>query len=179
MGIEIVGLTKEVQAEEVVRSTMSGRLKLKTTPERSLLMSKVRHSGTSPEVKVRRLLHALGYRFRIEARDLPGSPDIVNRSGRWAIFVHGCFWHAHEKCRLWTIPKSNQEFWIKKFEDNRNRDRRKLKELSKLGYSVLIIWQCDLKNEQKLTRKLLRFKERSSSQKILKRGLHVRRNESH
>jgi DNA mismatch endonuclease (patch repair protein) len=133
-------------------------------------MSRVRHSGTSPEVKVRQLLHANGFRYRVEAKDLPGSPDIVNRLGKWAIFVHGCFWHAHENCHLWTIPKSNQEFWVKKFKDNRNRDRRKLKELSKLGYSVLVIWQCDLKDEEKLKRKILRFEERSRSKKTEKRA---------
>lgn len=139
---------------------MTGHPKLKTTPARSKLMSKVRQSGTLPELKVRQILHSCGYRFRVKARDLPGSPDIVNRTGRWAIFVHGCFWHAHENCHLWTIPKSNCEFWSKKFFDNRRRDKRKVKELRRLGYSVLTLWQCDLDNEKRVQKKILRFMEK-------------------
>jgi DNA mismatch endonuclease (patch repair protein) len=122
-------------------------------------MSKVRQSGTKPELSVRKLLHSCGYRFRVKAKDLPGSPDIVNRSARWAIFVHGCFWHAHENCRLWTIPKNNKEFWTKKFSDNRERDKRKIKELKRMGYSVLTFWQCDLDSEAKAKRKILKFIE--------------------
>lgn len=151
---------------------MADLSKLRTTPERSRLMSKVRQTGTSQELRVRRLLHSFGYRFRVKTKDLPGSPDIANRSARWAIFVHGCFWHAHENCRLWTIPKSNQEFWAKKFIDNRERDKRKVSELERLGYSVLTLWQCDLDDEAKAKRKIHKFIEKARNNKS-KKELHI------
>lgn len=156
---------------------MTDRTKLRTTPERSKLMSKVRQSGTSPELIARRLLHSCGFRFRVKARDLPGSPDIVSRSGKWAIFVHGCFWHAHEGCYLWTIPKSNEGFWSKKFFDNRQRDERKAKELQQLGYYVLTLWQCELANEEKAKKKILRFMK-TVRDNTLKRELQVHGNSS-
>lgn len=146
--------------------------RLKTTPERSRLMSKVRQSGTSPELIVRKLLHSYGCRFRVKAVDLPGSPDIVNRSVKWAIFVHGCFWHAHEHCRRWTIPKNNREFWIQKFCSNRERDARKIKGLKRLGYSVMTFWQCDLDNEVKAKRKILQFILRARN-KSVERERHI------
>lgn len=136
------------------------RSKLKTTPERSRLMARVRQSGTSAELVVRRLLHSSGLRFRVKGRDLPGTPDIVNRNASWAIFVHGCFWHAHKGCALWKIPKNNFLYWRKKFLENRQRDRRKVRELQKLGYSVLIVWGCDLQTEQTARRKILSFMDR-------------------
>jgi DNA mismatch endonuclease, patch repair protein len=157
-----------VGAAECYTSRTAMNEPLKTTPERSRLMSRVRQSGTSPELSVRKLLHSYGCRFRVKARDLPGSPDIVNRSARWAIFVHGCFWHAHENCRRWTIPKNNQEFWTKKFLDNRERDERKIKELKRLGYSVMTFWQCDLDNEAKAKRKILKFIEKVRNNSVEK-----------
>lgn len=137
--------------------------KIKTSPERSKLMSRVRQSGTKQELLIRRLIYAAGYRFRVNVRDLPGSPDIVNRSFRWAIFVHGCFWHAHEDCRLWKVPKNNRDFWEKKFYDNRERDKRKVKELKKQGYSVLTIWQCEFGDLAKVERKILNFLSKARS----------------
>src|SRR5262249_48830195 len=133
---------------------MDSRWKLKTTPERSLLMSRVRQSGTAPELLVRKLVHSCGCGFRTKAKDLPGTPDLVNRKLKWAIFVHGCFWHAHQDCVLWKIPKANDRYWQQKFAENRARDKRKIEELKKLGYSVLVIWQCDLRNEKKLRGKI-------------------------
>ncbi len=132
-------------------------MSLKTTKQRSALMSRVRQSSTKPELEVRKLMHEMGIRFRTKAHDLPGSPDIINRSKKWAIFVHGCFWHAHRGCYRFSIPKSNREFWKKKFEDNSKRDKKKIKEIENLGYSVLIIWQCELDNLDKLKDKILQF----------------------
>jgi len=135
---------------------MSQRLSLTTTPERSQLMARVRQTGTANELLVQRLLRSLGQRFTVKATDLPGSPDIVNRTHQWAIFVHGCFWHAHS-CHLWKLPKGNRSFWKKKFEANKKRDKAKLKELRRKEYSVLTVWQCELKNEIKVRRKLQSF----------------------
>ncbi len=139
---------------------MGLHMKLKTTPERSRLMARVRQSGTSAELALRRLVHSCGFRFRVKAKDLPGTPDLVNRNAKWAIFVHGCFWHAHIGCSLWSIPKNNQPFWRRKFLENRSRDERKVKELENSGYSVLIVWGCELQSEAKTKRKILKFMER-------------------
>ena len=102
------------------------------------------------------MLASLGYHFSVKATDLPGSPDIVNRASRWAIFVHGCFWHAHP-CHLWKVPKTNKKFWEKKFDDNQRRDKAKRRQLQRLGYSVLTLWQCQLKDESKTGNKLRNF----------------------
>lgn len=130
-----------------------------TTPARSLLMGRVRQSDTPAELTVRSLLHACGFRFRTRAGDLPGTPDIVNRKAHWAIFVHGCFWHAHEGCARWRIPKTNHATWLEKFQKNRERDRRAIQMLHELDYQVLVIWECELDDEQKLLVKLLSFLE--------------------
>jgi DNA (cytosine-5)-methyltransferase 1 len=135
---------------------MSQRLSLTTTPERSQLMAGVRQTGTANELSVQKILRSLGQRFTVKAKDLPGTPDIVNRTGQWAIFVHGCFWHAHN-CHLWKVPKLNRSFWKKKFAANKKRDKTKLKELRRKRYSVLTVWQCELKNEIKVRRKLQTF----------------------
>ena len=106
-------------------------------------MSRQRQKDTKPEILVRRLLHRLGHRFRVGNRDLPGSPDAANRSRRWAVFVHGCYWHAHEGCPRHTIPKRNREFWMEKFRANRERDQRVAGELEADGYTVLTVWECE------------------------------------
>lgn len=134
-----------------------GNIKLETTERRSQLMKRVRQANTPPERAVRRVLHALGIRYRILATDLPGSPDVVNRSGRWAIFVNGCFWHAHEGCIRWRIPKRNRQHWAKKFDQNRERDHRKFAELEDLGYTVLVIWECETRDEAALRNRLERW----------------------
>lgn len=133
------------------------RLKLETTPRRSQLMMRVRQADTPPERTVRRALSALGVRYRLNVKGLPGTPDIVNRANRWAIFVHGCYWHAHEGCPRWRLPKRNREFWAEKFEANRKRDRRKIAELERLGYTVLVVWQCELEVEAELRERLERW----------------------
>lgn len=120
-------------------------------------MARVRHEGTEPELIARHLLRILGIRFSVKTKGLPGTPDIVNRSSKWAIFVHGCFWHAHNGCVYATIPKTNRAFWQKKFNKNRERDKNKIKELEKLGYSVLVLWQCELKDSNKSRNKLFKF----------------------
>ena len=135
---------------------MSYRFQLRTTPERSKLMSRVRQTGTSPELVVRKMLRSMGHRYRVKAKDLPGSPDIVNRSRGWAIFVHGCYWHAHG-CGLWKIPETNSQFWTEKFEANRARDKRKSLDLKRRGFRVLTLWQCELNDRKKIEAKLLRF----------------------
>lgn len=137
------------------------RVKLETTPRRSQLMRRVRQANTPAERAVRKILHDLGVGFRLHAKDLPGSPDIVNRSHRWAIFVHGCYWHAHENCSRWRLPKRNREFWAEKFEANRERDRRKMAELEELGYAVLVVWECEIQVEDQLRKRLGRWAERS------------------
>jgi DNA (cytosine-5)-methyltransferase 1 len=119
-------------------------------------MAGVRQTGTANELLVQKILRSLGHRFTVKAKDLPGTPDIVNRNGQWAIFVHGCFWHAHN-CHLWKLPRANRGFWKKKFAANTKRDKEKLKELRRKGYSVLTVWQCELKNEIRVRRKLQTF----------------------
>ena len=133
-----------------------------TTPERSRLMSRVRHSGTEAELSVRGLLRRLGVEHETRADDLPGRPDIVNRDRKWAIFVNGCFWHAHDNCRHSSIPKRNRSFWKNKFRQNRLRDRKRTNDLKRLGFSVLVVWECELEQKDKVGAKLLRFVEHES-----------------
>lgn len=111
-------------------------------------MKRQQRRNTLPELAVRRVLGRLGLRYRLENRDLPGSPDVANRRGRWAIFVHGCYWHAHEGCPRHTIPKRNRDFWIAKFADNKARDIRAILDLEALGYRTLQIWECETKSEE-------------------------------
>lgn len=123
---------------------MTSRAELLTDPETSRRLAHVRQHNTSPEMLVRKILYALGFRFRVKGRGLPGSPDIVNRSQRWAVFVHGCFWHGHEGCRRATVPKRNRAFWLAKFHANRDRDRVAAAALRRLGYRVVIVWECQV-----------------------------------
>jgi DNA mismatch endonuclease (patch repair protein) len=110
--------------------------------QRSAMMSAVGREDTSPELVVRRLLHSLGYRFRLHRRDLPGTPDVVLPKYRTALFVHGCFWHAHSACRFSKLPATRTDFWTQKLNANRNRDQRVQSELLALGWRVLIVWEC-------------------------------------
>jgi DNA mismatch endonuclease (patch repair protein) len=106
-------------------------------------MARIRQKNTSPELKVRQVLHALGYRFRVNRRGLPGTPDIVFLSRRKAIFIHGCFWHRHPGCRKASTPKTRTEFWNAKFDANIKRDERKTKELEREGWDVMVVWECE------------------------------------
>jgi DNA mismatch endonuclease (patch repair protein) len=106
-------------------------------------MKRVRRANTKPEILVRKWLAAHGLRFRVKNRDLPGSPDIVNRKKRWAVFVHGCFWHGHEGCSKATVPKRNIEFWTEKISSNKRRDASKEAQLRGAGFRVHVVWQCE------------------------------------
>ena len=128
------------------------------SPERrSWNMSRIRGRNTRPEMLVRSLLHSLGYRFRLNRKDIPGKPDIVLPKYRTAIFVHGCFWHRHKDCVLAYEPKSNSEFWRKKFARNIERDAEVFMALRVVGWRQLIIWECDTRDPIKLATKLRRL----------------------
>lgn len=119
------------------------------SPEkRSSMMSAVRGKDTQPELRVRKALHAAGFRFRLHCKDLPGRPDIVLSKHKLVVFVHGCFWHAHGDCRLAKIPATRPEFWAAKLERNAQRDRNAINELRAGGWRVLVIWQCYLQREK-------------------------------
>lgn len=109
---------------------------------RSALMAKVRQSQTRPEIEIAASLRSVGLAYRRNVRSLPGSPDFANKKRKWAIFVNGCYWHHHHGCKRATIPKSNTNFWIAKFRDNRARDARSIRLLRALGYKVLVVWEC-------------------------------------
>ncbi|BFN06392.1 DNA mismatch endonuclease Vsr [Pseudomonas aeruginosa] len=121
---------------------------------RSDIMRAVKRAHTAPEIIVRQMLHALGLRFRLQRRDLPGSPDIVMPRFHTAIFVHGCFWHRHPGCRYATTPKTRQEYWLPKFKANVERDARKESQLRELGWKVLIIWECETRDHGELMTRL-------------------------
>lgn len=124
-----------------------------TKERRSWNMSRIRGKDTGPEKTVRSLLHRLGYRFRLQRKDLPGRPDIVLPKYRTVIFVHGCFWHSHG-CKDSGIPKTNPDFWREKLELNKLRDERNRLKLEELGWKVLVVWECELKAEAKLADKI-------------------------
>ncbi|MBB3318954.1 DNA mismatch endonuclease (patch repair protein) [Rhizobium sp. BK181] len=134
------------------------------TPEhRSWTMSRVRGKDTAPEMRVRRLLHSLGYRYRLHAKDLPGKPDIVFRGRKKAVFIHGCFWHRHDDptCKLARLPKSNLDFWVPKLERNVERDRIAYETLQGIGWHVFVVWECQLKNPAALQKELITFLDRA------------------
>jgi DNA mismatch endonuclease (patch repair protein) len=120
------------------------------TVQRSALMSKVRSKNSRPEIRVRRATHALGFRFRLHRRDLPGTPDLVFPKLRSIIFVHGCFWHRHRNCVRCTNPKTRTPFWETKFTQNVARDRRNISALRKMGWRVLVVWECEALNQKRL-----------------------------
>lgn len=125
-----------------------------STERRSAIMRSVRQKGTAPEMVVRRIAHAIGTRYRLHRKDLPGRPDIVFPSRRLCIFVHGCFWHRHPGCRLASSPSSNTEFWQEKFARNVERDARKENELRAAGWRVEIVWECETRDPAKLKERL-------------------------
>lgn len=125
------------------------------TPERrSWLMSRVRGKSTLPEMAVRHMAHAMGMRYRLHRRDLPGRPDLVFPRHRTVVFVHGCFWHQHNGCQKATLPKSRTEYWQAKFQGNVTRDERNETKLIQMGWRVLTIWECETKNSDLLRAKL-------------------------
>lgn len=123
---------------------------------RSEIMRAVRRENTGAEIKVRRLLHSFGLRFRLHCKKMPGSPDISLPRFRTVIFVHGCFWHRHPNCRYATTPKTRPEFWLSKFEANVQRDSKKEAQLRELGWQVLVVWECETRNPRELEERLKR-----------------------
>src|SRR5262245_26089442 len=125
---------------------MAARGQLATDPARRALMQRVRQRGTPAEKAVACACRELGLRYRLNVKSLPGSPDLANKAQGWAIFVHGCFWHRHARCRRATTPKRNAHFWREKFEANRVRDALKARQLKSAGYRIVVIWQCETEN---------------------------------
>lgn len=130
-----------------------------TPAERSAQMRRITKRDTGPEVRVRRVAHSLGYRFRLHRRDLPGSPDIVFPGRRKIALVHGCFWHQHEGCRLKRQPKSRLDYWLPKLARNVARDKTVQEELAHLGWQVLVIWECETRDAKLIADRLRAFLE--------------------
>jgi len=125
--------------------------------KRSDIMRRVRSEDTQPEMAVRKMIHALGSRFRLHRKDLPGTPDIVLPRHQKAILVHGCFWHGHDCPAGRNTPKSNIEYWSRKLERNRLRDADNLAKLKAMGWDVLIVWECEVRNVENMKLRLERF----------------------
>jgi DNA mismatch endonuclease (patch repair protein) len=131
---------------------------MKETPEqRSRIMRAVKGADTTPELAVRRLAHGMGYRFRLHQKDLPGKPDLTFPRLRKVIFVHGCFWHGHDCARGARVPVQNREYWTRKVARNMERDRSVRSALQGLGWKSLVVWECEIKDLDRLRRALRRF----------------------
>ena len=124
---------------------------------RSQMMARIRSKNTRPEVLTRSAVQALGQRFRNHVDNLPGKPDLANKTRKWAIFVHGCFWHSHPRCRLASSPKSNIGYWGRELGKNHARDVRKIAALKSQGYRVLVVWECDTRDGVRMTNALEEF----------------------
>ncbi len=133
---------------------MSKEVLYKVTEQRSRNMSAIKSKNTKPEIAVRKILHSMGYRFRLHRKDLPGSPDIVLPKYKTVIFVHGCFWHRHENCKYASTPKTRKEFWESKFKANVKRDKENQEKIKNIGWQSVVIWECQLKNLDQLLIKL-------------------------
>jgi DNA mismatch endonuclease (patch repair protein) len=125
--------------------------------KRSLIMASVHSKNTKPEMVVRKMVYQLGYRYRLYSDKLPGRPDLAFAGKRKAVFVHGCFWHRHPDCRYATSPKTRVEFWKSKFQANVARDELTRRKLEQMGWKVLTVWQCELKDPDKLAERLNEF----------------------
>ena len=130
-----------------------------SSKRRSEIMSRVRSKNTKPEMTVRSLVHSLGYRYRLHGKDLPGKPDMVFRSRKKVIFIHGCFWHRHRGCQKTSTPKSRVDFWTAKFEGNKARDAKIKRKLTRMGWQYLVIWECQVKDKEKLEKRITNFLE--------------------
>ena len=120
-------------------------------------MARIRGRNTEPELVIRRLLHGLGYRYRLHAADLPGKPDLVFPGRRRILFVHGCYWHRHPGCRFAFHPKTRVDFWTAKFKANVERDSRVVQQLQQAGWGVMAVWSCEIRNLGELSAKLREF----------------------
>ena len=129
----------------------------KVSEQRSRNMSAIKSKNTKPEIAVRKLLHSMGYRFRLHRKDLPGSPDIVLPKYKTVIFVHGCFWHRHENCKYASIPKTRKEFWESKFKANVKRDKEIQEKIKNIGWKYVVIWECEARNIESIEEKIKRF----------------------
>ena len=128
------------------------------SPEtRSRIMSRVKSKGMKPEMKVRRLLHGLGYRYRLHRADLPGRPDLTFPSRRKVVFVNGCFWHGHPGCPRVRIPEANRDYWVSKLNRNRARDERNVALLGNSGWGVMTVWECQLRDFATVAERLVAF----------------------
>ncbi|MDR8391411.1 DNA mismatch endonuclease Vsr [Aliifodinibius sp. S!AR15-10] len=116
---------------------------------RSYNMSQIQGKDTKPEMLVRKFLHSNGFRYRLHVKDLPGKPDLVLPKYNSVIFVHGCFWHAHEDCKYFKIPKTRTEWWKEKLYGNKERDERNIEELEEEGWNVIVVWGCELKSRER------------------------------
>ena len=134
-----------------------------TPAERSHRMSLVRSKDTKPEMRVRRLLHGLGYRYRLHDRKIPGSPDLVFAARRKVIWAHGCFWHRHGRCKLARMPKSRLDFWQPKLEGNRQRDLRNRRRAHRQGWRSMVVWECETKRTEELRTRLIAFLDGSDA----------------
>jgi DNA mismatch endonuclease (patch repair protein) len=123
--------------------------------ERSRVMAQVKGKNTEPEKRVRSLLHKNGFRFRFHRKDLPGAPDIVLPKKKTVIFVHGCFWHRHPGCKRASTPASNMDYWTRKFARNQARDADNQARLTSLGWRVIIVWECELRDINNLKKRLI------------------------
>lgn len=126
--------------------------------ERTELMSRIRSGDTKPEMAVRRLVYSMGYRYRLRVKDLPGRPDLVFKGRKKVIFVHGCFWHQHG-CDHYRMPRSRTDFWLTKLAKNVARDEKVMRELSGMGWRVLVIWECQLRDMRRVERAVRGFLE--------------------
>ncbi|MDP3029275.1 MAG: very short patch repair endonuclease [Deltaproteobacteria bacterium] len=120
-------------------------------------MARISGSNTKPEIVVRKILYGLGFRYRLNVRKLPGTPDIVLSKHNKVVFVHGCFWHGHKGCKRSERPTTNVAFWNRKIDKNIDRDKKSLKELRRLGWKPLVIWECQTKKPESLGKRLIRF----------------------
>ena len=118
-----------------------------TPQQRSERMSRIRGKDSASEIRLRRLIHGMGYRYRLHVKTLPGTPDLVFPARKAVIFMHGCFWHRHQDCRLARMPKSRVAYWREKLEANRRRDDENVRRLNELGWSVLVVWECQMKEK--------------------------------
>jgi DNA mismatch endonuclease (patch repair protein) len=153
-------LHKRIIADGRIRrgkTAIAGSREPKPDAARSALMARIGQKHTTPELAVRKLLRQLGYRYRLHDRRLPGTPDIRFPGRRKVIFVHGCYWHRHKGCARSTTPKTRRAFWNEKFEANIKRDRRNIRALKKLGWDVLVVWECESRRPESLADRVIAF----------------------
>ncbi len=129
-----------------------------TPEERSERMSRIRNGDTKPEMVVRRMVFGMGYRYRLHVRGLPGNPDLVFNPRKKVIFVHGCFWHQHG-CRQYRMPRTKLGFWEPKLDGNKLRDKKVIRELRRLGWKILVVWECQIKRKALLRKRIAHFLE--------------------